>query len=289
MSVNVEDILRSHGVGVGNGMQILEGNIEPTNGVKDGVFWYNPDNQEIKIRVDGEFRQLGGGSGSIATVYTSSYETTAYENEVPVGILDFDPDQDILLVHKNSTYIKKGRDYELSADGTVIQKVDGSWADGIVFDFMVIAVTFDPGAQETGLKLLKLNDHQTVNGSSVTNIPFQIPEFIAGVDILEVYQKEVRLFEGIHWTLNADKKSIDLNGYSVDIGETFHFEVFKKIRDNFANPDGSLIMDDSIINAKLAADIKIGSLSDLSTTNKTSVVDALNEIHALIQDHIANS
>ena len=41
---------------------------------------------------------------------------------------------------------------------------------------------------------------------------------------------------------------------------------------------GTVIDDNSISNAKLASDIKVGSLATLTTTVKTSVVGAINEL-----------
>lgn len=48
------------------------------------------------------------------------------------------------------------------------------------------------------------------------------------------------------------------------------------------------ILDDSITNAKMAADVKIGSLAALTTTDKDSITDAINEIETDVTDLNAN-
>lgn len=55
-----------------------------------------------------------------------------------------------------------------------------------------------------------------------------------------------------------------------------------KLRDEIIDVSQTGLSDDSVTNAKLATDIKVGSLASLTTTNKTSVVNALNEIKTLI-------
>lgn len=49
------------------------------------------------------------------------------------------------------------------------------------------------------------------------------------------------------------------------------------------------IPDDSLTNAKLGTDIKVGSLATLTTTEKSSVVGAVNELGALVSTKAAKS
>ncbi|MEM4995032.1 tail fiber domain-containing protein [Priestia sp. SB1] len=57
---------------------------------------------------------------------------------------------------------------------------------------------------------------------------------------------------------------------------TFHFIVLKNVRRQVETNDGALIQDGTISNAKLASTMNIGSIVDLKTTRKESVVAGIN-------------
>lgn len=60
------------------------------------------------------------------------------------------------------------------------------------------------------------------NRGPMVTIPIGIDNFIPGVDCLEVYYQNIRLFEGINYTINGS--NILLSGFYANDGETFVFE-----------------------------------------------------------------
>ena len=53
--------------------------------------------------------------------------------------------------------------------------------------------------------------------------------------------------------------------------------------------EAGALVDGSVTNAKLATDVKVGSLATLTTTSKASVVGAINEVNAKVAANQAAS
>lgn len=80
---------------------------------------------------------------SAATVTLNSYKNTvtlsSASSTVTVGISQFVPSTDTLLVYENSVYIEVNQDYTLNSSG-VITNSNGTWNSGTVFNFIVMKV-----------------------------------------------------------------------------------------------------------------------------------------------------
>lgn len=260
--MNVEDILRAHGVGVGGGTEVVSSATEPTTGLRDGLFWYNTADQKIKMYAGSSFRDLGG-SQSIFTTLSNRVVTSGAVSSVALGV-QYVKGQDILMVFQGGTKINEGTEYTVSEDGTQITKTSGTWASGVMFDFIVIANTTVPTTKDN-LNLTTLTTKIIVPAGNTTNVVFNIPEYDSTIDLLEVYQEEVKIHRGTHWELATNKQSINLLGYTANAGDTFYFYVTKKIRDNLPIDmfSGSYLTSGSVAKDKLSTEI-VDELSELS-------------------------
>jgi hypothetical protein len=176
---------------------VVESEVEPTTGLYNGLIWYNPATDEMKMYLLNSFRSVGGSA--LASLRNTEVLADASDT-VFINIPEFNVDRDILMVFQNSTYIEEGIKYEISEDGETITKISGTWENGTLFNFIA----------------------------------------------------------------------------------------FKNVKDVPVNMiDASLIPSGAITNAKLAADVKVGSLSLLETTAKTDVVSAINDLKAYVDAQIA--
>jgi len=133
--------------------------------------------------------------------------------------------------------------------------------------------------QSTGTVELK----NVVTVSNITsNIPIGIPEYNHLTDSLTVIKNTTVLTEGVteDYVINANGISIDnvdglLDGTVTPI--RFEFKVFKNYVLDLTFSDGNMIQNNTIGDEKLKPDNKIGSLATLTTTDKASVVNAINE------------
>ncbi len=115
--------------------------------------------------------------------------------------------------------------------------------------------------------------------SDLSSVNIGIPEYNSTTDYLLVHKNSTHVFENDEYTISGSTiVKMGEGVWTVDPPTTFHFIVFKNVTDTNINyPDGSLIQTGSIGNAQLADDIKIGSLPDLTTIEKGSLVGAVNE------------
>lgn len=254
--MNVEDILRSHGLGVGSGVEIVESETEPTTGLRDGLFWYQPSTEQTKMYIDGSFRNIGG-KGSIFTEISNQVTLGLDSASVNHGLVSFNKDQDLLFVYQGGIFLKRGIDYTLNADGLGITTTSGTWVAGTIFDFVAVTNTTIP--QTDNLTMLVFESDYVVSVDNITNIPINISQYNPLTDVLHVYQDNLRIYKGNDWTLNSNNISIDLVGQTAKINDGFHFTVFKKMRD--AAPAGTIdgatqLIEGSVDYPKLAADVQ---------------------------------
>lgn len=248
MSISIEDILRGHGIGSGNGLQIVKSATEPTAGLHEGLLWYEPTSGSAKIYLDGQFRAMGGGGGGVVITSITGYtKTTTVTNEVliptmnaSVPALNYNPSTDILLVVQNGSAITEGVDFTIDKVYGKIKKITGNWNTDTSFGFTALIPT--TLQEETGLSTVQIEDHVTV-ASGVTQVAFSIPLFNPVHDLLEVHQRNLKIFKNVDWTLHASGAAILLN-YVLDKADEFHFTVTKKIRD--AALDDAIMMNDHV-------------------------------------------
>lgn len=233
MSLSIEDILRGHGIGSGGGLQIVKSETEPTTGLSEGLLWYHPTEESIKIYIGGKFQSMGGGGGVAFTSSSGHGRTATVTNELVIPslnvipALDYNPVTDILLVSQNGTVITEGVDYTINKAARKIVKVSGSWNTDTGFGFTTIIPT--PIKEESGLATIQLHDHVTV-AQGVTQVAFSIPQYNPVHDLLEVHQRNLKIFKDVDWTLAPSGGAIVLK-YTLDSEEQFQFTVTKKIRE----------------------------------------------------------
>jgi hypothetical protein len=138
-----------------------------------------------------------------------------------------------------------------------------------------------------GNQIVELTNSVTISTNGTTNIPIGISSYNSTTDTLHVIYMN-GLQDSTNYSLNTNSTSIDLIGWTVNIGDTVYFQVLKNIT-NLVSPaltSGSLLTDSSVTNLKLATDAKVGSLATLTTTNKTDAVSAINENKVLLNTSI---
>ncbi|MFA1510098.1 tail fiber domain-containing protein [Priestia aryabhattai] len=129
-------------------------------------------------------------------------------------------------------------------------------------------------------RLTTLENTVTVNSdSNVVNIG--ITKFNPVEDVLMVFKNTTHIANNVEYTVDSGLLAIRHIDYPVGYWKadtTFHFIVFKNVRRQIESNDGALIQDGTISNAKLANTMNIGSILDLVTTRKESVVAGVNSV-----------
>jgi hypothetical protein len=129
-------------------------------------------------------------------------------------------------------------------------------------------------------RLTTLKNTVTVNSdSNVVNIG--ITKFNPVEDVLMAFKNTTHMAEEVEYTIDSGLLAIRHIDYPVGYWKadtTFHFIVFKNVRRQIETNDGALIQDGTISNAKLANTMNIGSILDLVTTRKESVVAGVNSV-----------
>ncbi|WP_182004752.1 tail fiber domain-containing protein [Priestia aryabhattai] len=129
-------------------------------------------------------------------------------------------------------------------------------------------------------RLTTLENTVTVNSNSnVVNIG--ITTFNPVEDVLMVFKNTVHMIKDKEYTIDDGLLAIRHVDYPTGYWNqdtTFHFMVFKNVRRQIETNDGALIQDGTISNAKLANTMNIGSILNLVTTRKESVVAGINSV-----------
>lgn len=261
MSISIEDILRSHGIGGGGGggVKVITSTTQPIAGLTDGLVWYEPTLRKTKMYLGGEFQEVGGG-GIVLTSLHARFKTTGVTNEVAIPVmnasvpsLNYNPSTDILIVSQNGTNITETIEYTLDKAAKKIVKTSGTWDDKTTFDFTAIVPTST--TQTDGVETVQIEDHVSV-ASGVTKVSFNITGFNTDVDLLEVHQRNMKIFKTRDWVLDPSGTFITLTEPTAE-PEEFHFTVTKKIRTVTSGKliAGSDIVDNSITKEKLSPEV----------------------------------
>lgn len=117
------------------------GETEPTVNLSEGLLWYQPSTNIIKIYSGGVFKDIGKSSsgdayGTKFVSYKNTAITSVLTDRVDIGIPEFDNLTDIIFVFKQSVYIEDGNDYTI--EGSQIVSSSGSWDIGTEFNFIVL-------------------------------------------------------------------------------------------------------------------------------------------------------
>ena len=169
-------------------------------------------------------REKLGSLGSVLKQYKNKVIISADTNTVGIGIAEFNKTKDILLVFQNGMYIHQDADFTIN-DSNQIIKSSGNWLKDTIFEFTVVmSVNGNPDAYSVN-SITKLFT-ATSNNTSVIQIG--IPEYNKFTDILEVYFKNLVLYEGVNYTIGTD--SITLLGTVLNINDQILFRVLKKTR-----------------------------------------------------------
>lgn len=101
--------------------------------IKQTVAGTNPTN--------GTYWDLAVAQGTTNTITTLNNTVTlsSASSNVPIGIAQFNSSTDVLWVYENSTFIALNQDWVINANGTSIDKKDGTtWASGTTMNFVVL-------------------------------------------------------------------------------------------------------------------------------------------------------
>jgi hypothetical protein len=116
--------------------------------------------------------------------------------------------------------------------------------------------------------------------SDSSQVTIGIETYSKTLDILFVFANSTWIMVGQDFAINQDGTGItSLNG-TWQAGTIFNFIVMKNIEvdANVVVTNGSQLADNSVGNRKLEPGIKLGSLSDLYTLDKSSYANAINEL-----------
>jgi formylmethanofuran dehydrogenase subunit C len=139
--------------------------------------------------------------------------------------------------------------YTISEDNLTVTKGDGgTWDAETVFSFVCLT-SANVYPDKLGISCIVSSYTAATDGE--TNLPINNSMYNKTFDTLHVYHEKTRLFEDIHYSINADGKSIDLIGLTLNTGEIIYYEVFKALRIASDITDGTLIQDGSISELKL--------------------------------------
>ena len=120
--------------------------------------------------------------------------------------------------------------------------------------------------------------------SSTTSIPFDLAVFEQETDALIVYENLVYYLEpGVDYTIDPTNDGITLLSGAKPAGTKYDFIAIKNVPEDGHTYSGIFITDGTITNAKLATDVKIGSLAALNSgiagTDRESIVNAINYVY----------
>lgn len=189
------------------------------------------------------------------TLSTPSYDTTGADlfKLVNGSLTKFSVDKDGLVVLKN---IKVEG---LSPDQNELVKFN---SNGTLDRSGIDASDFATGGRYA---VFDRDTHTTVT-SPKTIIPFDLNVFNSITDSLIVYENLVYyLVEGEDYTINSTNDGITLT-VAKPVGTRYDFLAIKNVPEDGHTYSGIYITDGSITNAKLASDIKIGSLATLKNS-----------------------
>ncbi|MEK3910989.1 hypothetical protein [Paenibacillus sp. FSL H7-0331] len=127
-----------------------------------------------------------------------------------------------------------------------------------------------------GGKLVMLKNTVNVTTAS-SSVDIGIASFNKDNDMIMVYENSVYIEKDIDYTISNDSLQLQKTGNWI-VGTHLNIIIFKNISTTVSMIDGSQIEDGSIKDIKLHSENKIGKLTNLLTTNKTSVVSAINEL-----------
>ena len=177
---------------------------------------------------------VGSGVGTIIQ-FKNKVIINNDTNTINIGIPEYNKLKDILLVFQNGMYIHQDADFTVNNSNQII-KSSGNWEKDTIFEFIVIASVSgnsDVFLTNAYTKIFVA----TSNNTSV--IPIGIPEYNKFTDVLEVYFKNLVLYEGDNYTIGTD--SINLVGTALEIGEKILFRVLKKVRTDVTAIDSNQI------------------------------------------------
>ncbi|WP_460299870.1 phage tail protein [Clostridium botulinum] len=176
-------------------------------------------------------------------------------NRAKIGISEFNMLTDELLVYQNGIYIEKDKEYKISLDGLYIEKIGGNWNKDTIFNFVMYKGVKDKVAYEDGS--LILNESITLN-----------------------------------------KLNLDIQNKINSIDEKLNIDDKKELENKISSINAEDIKTSSGNTVELQlADIATqqGELKNLKTTNKTNLVNAVNELFTsasngkkLISDVVGN-
>lgn len=244
--ISLDDVVPAkYGVsGGGSGSGIIVDDTEPAVRTK-GMFWLDTNNNILKYWDGVEWVLV---SGSVIMSYYDSLILDVDTGTVNIPLIDLDANKNPVYVFQNSVFLAKNVDYTVSANGKTINKISGTWSAGTELDFIGLAsITIDPDT----LTLACLESSFTATVDDTTHIPINNPQYSAVSDVLQVYYNNMMLFEGDDYTVNIDGISVDLV-QGIATGEKVKFIVWKKVRTAPNEVDGSVIMDGTVLRAKLA-------------------------------------
>lgn len=168
----------------------------------------------------------GGGvdSGYQALVMHRSFNVLFGEHAaVNVGIAEYDPLSDYLLVFENKILITEHVEFTLNTGTRAITKIDGMWPGQTRFDFIVFKSI-------TGAATVKMYFNDVTLGTAANEFLINIPEYVPANDLLQVYKNSTYMHPERDYSLSANGLRVVKPSGTWPIGTIFDMVVTKHLR-----------------------------------------------------------
>ena len=254
----------------------------------------------IKAGTPGTWEVIGSGYSSSDNKYNelvclrNNVTISTTVSQMDIGISDFDKNNDVLLVYKNSTYLIEDVDYTISDDSSKIISSNGNWnvdaEDDFIFSFIVLkeVATSNPN--------ILIGTENIKNGAvTMEKLADDVKEAIENGGGGSIDTSIYALKSDLNTTNNnvtavtniANNNKTDISNLTnrVSANETNITTVTNTA--NAANTNATSAINIGNLASVTANTNKtnIGTIGDLNTSAKDNLVNAINEINTKLGDN----
>lgn len=252
----------------------------------------------VEAGTPGKWELFGaGGGGKFVSVNDTVTIDTATSEISLLGLnVNVNGVRDKLNVYLNSHHLMQGVDYDISSDGTKITKLgSGKWNDrnetGCTFSLELLKLVKNISGDKISVKTSLVQQRNVVVTPIATReVNIGIQGFRKDKDMLMVFKNSTFMVEGVDYEVSIDgtkitKKTTGNWNEANEATYSFAFVILKEVE--VIKPDAVVgegnIIDGSVTLIKLSNEVKVelgkvGDLAGLKTTDKSGIVNAINEL-----------
>ena len=188
----------------------------------------------------------GGGSNSDLICLKNNVTLEADANEVEIGIPEFNKNEDMMTVYKNSVYMIEGKDYEFNEAGDRIVAMNGEvFKAGTVFSFVVLKEV--PVVEEG-----EVIDGRVIEDGSI------------GLDKLDAEVKEaIEAAGNIDMSEYVSEEELEAKGYLTEHQDLSGYATKEELNELFQDVDsGKTIIADAIDDRNINKDSTFAAMGE---------------------------